>query len=170
MAALVEHRQHRQFGSRIRVRQAAADRPLVADRQMRDVAHGCRNYRQVGCDQRRVLELAMSRHRADRHTGATQFDERQVLDAVQIDQHRGPRHPEVQQRQQTLASGEDFSLAVGFRERFHRGAHRHWSDIFKLGRLHRVRPSRPVSFPTWPFIIRREIAEAFFLRRPAALP
>ena len=47
------------------MREASADRPAIADRQMRHMRHGGTQHGQVRSDNRRCFKLVMARQRAD---------------------------------------------------------------------------------------------------------
>src|SRR6185437_11496776 len=132
----VEHRKHRQFRGRVRVRQASADRTLVADGEMRHVPHGGSHDRQLRRDQFRKFKIGMPGHGANGNPVAPEFYERHSRNMHQIDNKRRTRHPEVQQRHQRLPSGQYLAVSVRRGESRDRRFAALWSDIVESGWLH----------------------------------
>ena len=95
-----------QFGRRIGEGDRAAEGAAIADRRMADMRHGERDQRRMLGDQRGMLDLRMTRQRADFDRLALLGDAAETLDAIDIYQQRGRRQPHVEGGDQALPAGQ----------------------------------------------------------------
>ncbi len=98
-----QQRHHRQFGGRIGMRETAADGAAVADGEMRHMRHGMGKDRQMPGNQRRSLELKMPRQSTDADGAACVLDERQALNAIDIDEYRRLEQAKIEHRERDFA-------------------------------------------------------------------
>src|SRR5215472_708681 len=101
--SVVRQRDGGPLGARVSVGQAASDSSPVTDRYMPDLrgglADGDRKLPWSG-----ELRRAVPDKRPDADNAAARIDGLKRTDAVDVDQDRGPRQPESQQREQALAA------------------------------------------------------------------
>ena len=83
---------------------------------MPDVAHRFGEQRPSHRDLGRALDIGMARERTDAKRPVLHAQERERLDAVQVDQPVGAREPEVEERDEALAPGEHLDVLVLPRE------------------------------------------------------
>jgi hypothetical protein len=135
----VERQRHgRKLGGRVGVCDAPADRPAVPDLRVGDVGHRLGHQRRPRRDQGAPLGVPLPRHRADADSARRQRREpRQRVDPVQVDDHRGPREPEVEQRDQTLPTREHLRFVPMHRECLERLLERLGGEVLERGRFHR---------------------------------
>jgi hypothetical protein len=76
----------RQFGRRIRKSDGPAEGAAVANCRMTDMRHRKRDQGRMLCDHIRMLDLSVTRQRADLDVLALLGDAVEVLDAVDVDQ------------------------------------------------------------------------------------
>ena len=107
-----EQRHHRQLGGGIAVRQAATDGAAVTDREMRHMRHRAGENRLVPRDHRRGLELMVPYERADADVRRGLPDERQVLDAVDVDEDRRAQQAEIEEGNEALPAGNDLGVVA----------------------------------------------------------
>ena len=79
---------------------------------MRHMRHRRRHDRKLRRNQVGKFQVGMPRQRADRDRVAPKLDEGQTGNAHEIDNDRGPGHPEIQKRHQRLPPGHDLAVAV----------------------------------------------------------
>ena len=75
-----------QFGGRIGMREAAADRAAIAGLAMADMTERLGHQRAMFGDVGRDFEIALARHGADAQQTVADRDTAQLLDAAEIDQ------------------------------------------------------------------------------------
>ena len=137
-----QHRHHRQFGGGIGMRETAADGAAVADGEMRHMRHGVGKDRQVPGNQRRGLELKMPRQSTDADARRRVLDERQALNAIDIDEYRRLEQAKIEHRNKTLPAGNDFCIVAGTGKRRHRHVDAVGNNVIKRRRLHNSRMTR----------------------------
>ena len=82
-------------------------------------------------DQRRLFDLALGRHGAQRKFALVAFaNESQLIELAEINDHLGPRHAHIEQRDETLPARKYLRLDVLV------GEHRH--SFFDAARYHVV--------------------------------
>ena len=117
-----------QVGRGIAVRQRAADRAAVPDLRVADLAGRVRQQRDGLGQQRGVLQVAVPGQRADRDVPGRVADVAQLAQPGHIDEHLGLGQPQLHQRQQRVAAGQELGLVAvlgGQRQRLvHRGGAR----------------------------------------------
>src|SRR5467141_1544894 len=98
-------------GSRIGVREAAADGAACADLEVTDRARGLGERDKLRADVLVVRDRAVRRE-GPHHDGAVGLGANlaQRRDAAQIDEHLGLREPELHERKQAVATGDYFRL------------------------------------------------------------
>ncbi len=133
-----QQRQHRQFGRRIGMRQAAADGAAVADGQMRHMRHGAQD-RTGRC---RAINGDVSSWKCRvsapmRIASAVLLDIVEAGDAVDIDQNRRPQQAEIEHRHKALPAGKNLRVAAGRGQGRDRHVDTGGGDIVESGRLHR---------------------------------
>ena len=91
--------------------QASPHRAAVADLEVADQGHG-RSQQGIPCCETRVpFESALARQRPDAETAvAAVGDPVQTGNAVQVDDGRGTRQPQVHERHEALAAGQDLPV------------------------------------------------------------
>src|SRR5262249_2508601 len=87
---------------------------------MSDPARRLLQERQAPGDDRRELDRAPPRHRAEPNLAVLLANVRKRRDPVEIDERGRPRQPEVQERHQALTSGKNLGVAAVAAERRHR--------------------------------------------------
>jgi hypothetical protein len=101
-----QHRQHRQLGGGIGMRQAAADGATVAYGQMRDVLHRSGHDGQARLDEGRGLKRVVARESTDPDAVTGLIDVPKTRDAIDVDEERRANQSEVEHRHQALPAGE----------------------------------------------------------------
>ena len=144
MNARVEGQQRRgQLRGGIGVREAAAERALVADRRVAHVPRGFGQERRALDHRGRGRQLGVARERADAKPALRRRgDAGQLAQAVDVHQHRGSHQPHVQHRDQALPAGQELGVAGCFREQRDRLGQAPRARIAERGGLH-VLPSGP---------------------------
>ena len=107
---IVSPRQGRQLGRGVELAHAASNGAAVARLAVADVADRLGHQRQARSDQRRELQFALARHRADFKHIAVLANMRQRIDAIQIDQVVWQHQPHVEHGHQRLATGEQLGV------------------------------------------------------------
>ena len=123
------------------MRDAAADRTLVADRRMRDVRRGRVIERRVPGDQRIGQHLAMPGERADTQPVALQFDAAKCRDMGDVDQQLRRLQTQGERRHQTLAAGNVARIFAAIRECLERLHHGGGPSVAECPRLQRELPA-----------------------------
>ena len=82
-----------------------------------------------------MLDGSIARHGSDGEPTVPLADVREVRNAIEVDQQVGPGQPEVQQRDQALAAGQELGLAVGRAKRLDGLVERTWGDVVERRRL-----------------------------------
>src|ERR1700722_4489889 len=98
--------------------------------------HGARHDWKLRRDEVRELKIGMPGHGADGNRVAPGLNERHARNVHQIDNYRGARHPEVQQRHQGLPTGQYLAVSVCRSQRRNRRFEALWSDIVEGGWFH----------------------------------
>ena len=114
----------------------AADRPPVAYLGVGDRPGGTREDAQLG----RVLELGVRRQRADPPAPVLALDPVQTRDLAQVDEQRWRGQPQLHQRQQRVAAGEQLGVLAAVGERPDRAIERVRRDVVELGGDHPATP------------------------------
>src|SRR5882757_4014375 len=100
----MQHRHVDQFGGRVEVTERSAESSAIARLAMADIADRLADDRERGFDIGRKFKLALPRHRAEVAGTTVDPDERQRLDAIEIDEMIGRDHAKVEHRHQRLPS------------------------------------------------------------------
>ena len=109
------HHAGRQFGRRVGVGEAAAERAPVADRRMRDMGDGLAQQGRVRSDFRRAGKFDMARQRADGEDIAAQGYSLELGDRADIDHQFRTDQPQIHRGHQALATGQQLG-AVAMRD------------------------------------------------------
>ena len=86
------------------------------------------------------FQRAMSRQRTDADFLAIVPHKSETRDAVDVNQYRRPKQPEVEHRHQALAAGDDLSITTCVGQRLNGGFDTIDSDVVERRRLHRQSP------------------------------
>ena len=100
------------FGRRVGIGEAAADRTPVSGLLMTDVGKRLRQQRNGGRDLVAGKDVGLPGGGADDQGIALRSNPLERIDVVDIDQHVGTRHAHRHQRNQRLAARNDFSFLV----------------------------------------------------------
>ena len=100
----------RQFGGRIGVRQAAADRAAVASLAMADMAQRLNHQRAMLGDFRRRFDIALAGHGADTQAPVAHHDAAQFVETVEIDQMIDDHVAKIHHRHERLAAGQNLGV------------------------------------------------------------
>ena len=118
-----------------------AHRPPAAGLVMADMGKCRVHQRQLAGDTVPPLERALPRGGADFHDSVVLADIVEIVDAGNVDQHRGLDEAEVEHRHERQTAGEDARLVAGAVEARDRLLGRHGADIVEGARFHRPIPS-----------------------------
>ena len=118
--------------------EAAADGTSVANLGMSDVTDGLGQQRPAARHVRIGLDRRLAGHGTDAKHAVAHPEAAERLDAVDIDQNRGPRQAEVEQRHQALPAGERPRLPAMRREHRHGLGHIARAFIGEWRRFHRL--------------------------------
>ena len=129
-------RNSRQLGQRVAVGQAAADGATVARRGQPHVGECCGQQRALGLNQRAGLGIDLAHERTDDEAVAGEPDVVELVAAVDRHEHLGPGQPEIHERHQALAAGEDAGVVAVFGEGSDHLVERLGGDERERGRLH----------------------------------
>ena len=102
----------RQIGGRIGVRDVAADRAAIPDRRIADDRRRLRQRGSRVAQIRRCRQVGVRRERADADPIALSRDAAQLGDPADVDDGRRRRQPQLQQRQQAVAAGQELRAGV----------------------------------------------------------
>ena len=144
------HRAGRQFGRRIGVGEAAAERAAVADRDMADMRRGLAQQRKMLADQIGREQFAVPRQRAEPHRAVGVRLAAQLLEVADVDQELRRRQPHVETGEQTLAAGDRHGFAAGVRQHLIGVRQRRRPEIAEVPGLHTIRstdtPRQSISY------------------------
>src|SRR5512142_118579 len=130
------------------VREVAAHRREVAHERIGDDRHGVGEDRVARPDRRVLLELAFASERADAQL-AVLLHVRESVDAVDVDESAWLREPELHERDERLAAGEDLRLATALREELERVRKIACGLVLEAGWDHVARSNaRSIALPT----------------------
>ena len=118
----------RHVRGRVAVGERAAQRPAVAHLLVGDRRRDHRGQAQVA-----GRHLVMRRHRADAGGPVVALDAGQLADPAQVHQQRRRRQPQLHQRQQRVAAGEELRVLAAVAQRAQRRVERLGSDVVELG-------------------------------------
>ena len=122
------------------MRQTAAERTARADRIMRDVARDKRQQPTCHAAERGPVKRRVTHAGSDRQDASLHLKPIKAFDTVDVDQVRGPRHPECHDRNKALPAGEDTSVKRRkFVQSLHRLLDRPWRVSGKGRGFHRKR-------------------------------
>ena len=111
-----------QVGRRVAVGDGAADRAPVPHLRVADLAGGVGQDRHLGAEQVARLEVAVAGEGADGDVVAGVADVGQVVQPADVDEHRRRGQPQLHQRQQRVAAGEQLGLVAVLGERRRRAS------------------------------------------------
>ena len=101
-----------QVGRRVAVRERAAEGAAVTDLRIADLAAAARQDRHVLAHQRVVLDVVVAGEAADRDRVAGVAHVGEVGEPTDVDEHRRRRQPQLHQRQQRVAAGEELGVVA----------------------------------------------------------
>ena len=106
--------QREQDGGQVRggvgVRDRAADRTAVPDLRVTDLPGGVGEQRYLAAEKLGMLDVVVPGQGADRDVRALVGDVGQVTQAAQVDDHLGGGQPQLHQRQQRVAAGQELGV------------------------------------------------------------
>ena len=109
----VERQHHRRIvGRRIGVREAAAERAAIADLRIADRRRRVGHHRALLRSSRRRRHVVMHRRGADLDLAVLLADAGQLRNARDVDERRRLAEPQLHQRHQAVAAGEQLAAAV----------------------------------------------------------
>jgi hypothetical protein len=123
----------RQVGERLREGEVAADGPGGAHADVRDLGFGFGDRRHVPADDRRDLEVAVRRQRANAQTAVLVVDATETVDFLDVDQVVHLHDALLHQEQQGRASGIETRLLGIFVQQLARLAHRRGFEVLEIG-------------------------------------
>ena len=130
----------RQLGGGIRVGEVAPDRPAVPDRQVADEMTRLGYDGQSRAHRGVALQRVLAGEGPDGQAAVGGPHVGQLGESVDVDDDLGLREPEVHQRDETLAPGEDLGAVTVLGERGERLVLRSGSDILEASWLHGLLP------------------------------
>src|SRR4029078_9900916 len=172
----------RQFGRRIRKSDGHAEGDAVASCRMTDMRHRKRDQGCMLCDHIRMLNLSVTRQRADLDVLALLGDAVEVLDAVDVDQQIRCRQPHIERGDQALSAGEQPRIVLVLGEERHRLLDRFRLGVCEWRRLHVSSPfflivtgnagrsMRPDTARKWPSRYRSHGAAMFRTPQACGMP
>ena len=120
------------------MREAAADRSLVADLHVADMRRGFWQQRAPGAQHARSLNVRVRRHRAYCEAAAGLTDVTEVRDAPEIDHGFRLGEPQLHRGNQAVAAGEQLRVVTVLREKLDRLVDRRWTEVFELSGIHKL--------------------------------
>jgi len=118
------------------------ERAAVADLVVTDLRRDGAQHAALGAEQVARLEVAVAGEGADGDVVAVVAEVGELRDPGRVDEHRGRRQPQLHEREQRHAAGEDLRLVAVLRQRADDLVGRAGPDVVERGGNHFVPPTR----------------------------
>ena len=99
----------------------AADRSTVTNLRVANMSGSMRKERRICGEQRADFEIAMTSECADRDVIARIVDVTKVIEAADIDEHRWRGEPQLHEREERMAAGQELGFVAMLGQRGDRG-------------------------------------------------